>query len=419
MSPGAPRQARNWAENIIYRAAGLPITLRALTRNDIGAAAVIRRAYARYYWSMERWQDPVEVLIAILIFPIGILISAIYLSLRNGRSISQTSGTSIPRQFIDQIWLACSRGILPPWYYVFALYFGKRRQVAESFLQRCETKSGVYILLKRQRSSWSPLGDKQAFAHHCERWRLPTVPIFGVAYPDRIEGLAGSRLPSHDLFVKPIDRCGGRGAERWDYVDEEIFVRPDGLRLSSAALMQHLMLNSADVPRIIQPRLLTHPALADLANGALATVRVLTCLNEQEEPELMAALFRMAYGNNHTVDNLHAGGIGSRVELATGELSAATNLGMVANIGWLARHPTSGAAIEGRVIPRWPEVCALAKRAHQAFSDRLFVGWDIAVLCDGPCLVEGNYGPDVDIMQRHCSIGLCNQRFGQLLAWHL
>jgi hypothetical protein len=34
-------------------------------------------------------------------------------------------------------------------------------------------------------------------------------------------------------------------------------------------------------------------------------------------------------------------------------------------------------------------------------------------------VVEGNGAPDVDIMPRHDAVGLCQQRFGALLAWHL
>jgi len=61
----------------------------------------------------------------------------------------------------------------------------------------------------------------------------------------------------------------------------------------------------------------------------------------------------------------------------------------------------------------------LAERAHRAFLDRVFVGWDIALTEAGFCLVEGNSGPDVDLMQRPVRRGLMEGRFGALLAYHL
>ena len=38
---------------------------------------------------------------------------------------------------------------------------------------------------------------------------------------------------------------------------------------------------------------------------------------------------------------------------------------------------------------------------------------------DGPCLVEGNGKPDVDILQRQYRQGLGETRFGRLLAHHV
>jgi hypothetical protein len=165
--------------------------------------------------------------------------------------------------------------------------------------------------------------------------------------------------------------------------------------------------------------MINHMALRDLGNGALATLRILTCLDEQDRPEIVAAMLRMAVGRNRTVDNLHAGGIAAQVALTSGILTEATDLGLRVHRGFVGSHPDSGAPIAGRVIPHWPTVCALARRAHLAFADRIFIGWDIAVLDDGPCVVEANSGPDVDLLQRHDGRGLCATRYGVLLAWHV
>jgi hypothetical protein len=66
----------------------------------------------------------------------------------------------------------------------------------------------------------------------------------------------------------------------------------------------------------------------------------------------------------------------------------------------------------------WKEVRDLAFRAHQAFNDRTIIGWDIGIAPDGPILIEGNYGPDVDMMQRPAD-PLGRGRFTQLIAHHL
>jgi hypothetical protein len=61
----------------------------------------------------------------------------------------------------------------------------------------------------------------------------------------------------------------------------------------------------------------------------------------------------------------------------------------------------------------------LVQHAHRVFSDRIFVGWDVALLADGPQLIEGNGGPDLDIIQRTHEEPVGNARLGQLLAFHL
>jgi hypothetical protein len=170
---------------------------------------------------------------------------------------------------------------------------------------------------------------------------------------------------------------------------------------------------------MVQPRLCVHPDLLSLTAGALPTIRVLTCLNEEREPEVMAAMLRTSFGKNVTVDNLHAGGIGALVDLASGALSRASNLGSDARLGWFSAHPDTGAAIEGRIVPCWQETKALAVAAHRQFNDRVVVGWDIAILGDGPIFIEGNGNPDLDILQRFMRVGLREHRFAKLLAFHL
>jgi len=126
-----------------------------------------------------------------------------------------------------------------------------------------------------------------------------------------------------------------------------------------------------------------------------------------------------AWPSATTVDNFHAGGIAAPVDLDTNRLGRASNLGDNVELGWLSRHPDTGGQIEGRVLPLWPQVLALARQAHLTFADRIIVGWDIAILADGPSVVEGNSGPDVDIMQRGLKRGIGRGRFAELLLHHL
>jgi uncharacterized membrane protein len=156
--------------------------------------------------------------------------------------------------------------------------------------------------------------------------------------------------------------------------------------------------------------------IADLSNGALATVRVITCRNERGEIEVTNAVLRMARGNNTVVDNFHAGGIAAKVNLQSGVLGRATDLGVRTTTAWCETHPDTGARILGRTLPFWSDTLDLVRRAHAVFSDRMFIGWDVAVLQDGPQLIEGNGAPDLDIIQRTHQEPVGNAQLGQILA---
>jgi hypothetical protein len=57
----------------------------------------------------------------------------------------------------------------------------------------------------------------------------------------------------------------------------------------------------------------------------------------------------------------------------------------------LVRHPHSGQLIENFPVPRWNAIRDLACRAHEAWPEFPFIGWDISDTSDGIFLLEGGY----------------------------
>ena len=407
--------AKQHAERLVYRAAGLPIALAAawLASPDMVDGSTVELVFAARYWHPDGAAEWLELMLAIAALPLALPLGSLWFTARNGPTIRRRGGKRLSTQMLEQLRLYFSAGVLPPWYYVFSLHEDGCPKRARSFLQRFETKPCIFPLLKEHRGS--PLNDKAEFAAFCAAHGIRCVET--IMTIDRTG--PGQRLSDRDLFVKRRKGRGGRGAERWDLVAPSTFEEPGGERLDSAALLERLAVKARKTPLIVQPRLIAHHGLADVTTGALPTVRVVTCLDEAGAPEVIGAVFRMAIGDNVTVDNLHAGGIAAAVALDSGRLSRATNLGTDARLGWLSAHPDTGARIEGRKLPRWDEVKQLAVVAHRAFSDRVVIGWDIAMLDDGPILIEGNGNPDLDILQRFMRTGLREHRFGKLLDFHL
>jgi Sugar-transfer associated ATP-grasp len=415
------QRVKDFGRGVTYKIAGLPIAVRhSLGRRGQAPDQVLRRAYSRRYWHPRGWSERAQLALALLIWPFVLVGLQISFTLRSGGAVARGLGRPVRRQLVDQLRLYLGAGVLPPWYYIFELHRRPSTGEARDFIYRWESKAGFLQLLKEDdRAPATELNNKALFAEHCREHQIRTAPVLAVLTGGDVEYCALPAEFDTDLFVKPVIARGGKGAQRWDLVEPATYRSTAGETLSRGQLCGRLCELSRKASLLVQQRLKNHPELQPLNNGALSTVRVLTCLNEQGEPEVMGAAMRMAIGANHVVDNLHAGGIATAVDLETGALGPASNLGADARLGWMDRHPVSGAQITGTRLPMWEDVKDFAVRAHGAFADRVIVGWDIAITPDGPVLVEGNGAPDLDIMQRFVRHGLMAARLGILLAFHV
>jgi hypothetical protein len=327
-----------------------------------------------------------------------VLIQSLRLLRRNGRLVRGSAGVPLGRQLRELVRLSVSLPSMPENYYKFGWYLPERRASAGDYLHRHETKGALYEMLatRPDLARVAPLNDKVGFADHATAAGLPVVPTLAIVENGEVVRAAADPVAG-ELFAKPLAGKGGRGAERWDSLTG-LVERAGGRSL------------------LVQPRLVNHPELADLALDALATCRLITITDEAGEPEPVIATFRMPAVAGVIVDNMHRGGLAAPVEIATGVLGAGSGYAVGDPV---TRHPVSGGPIEGRKLPLWDEVLALAGRAHRAFAPRLLVGWDIAIGPAGPVLVEGNEQPGVDGLQRLHQLPLGPHRFGQLLAFHL
>jgi hypothetical protein len=383
----------------------------------------LRRQWIRGAWRRGTWIDRICFVFAIVLWWPSTILHAAYLAARLGPSRSRLYGKPPLRQFIEQIEVAAKWMVPPLWYYTFEFCDDERRTHAADYLQRVQMKPFIYRWLidrKQRRDPRKPFVNKTYFSSICLRHGLRAGAVIATVswrYFSFVDP-AMKELPPLDLFVKIKNGRGGRGAEKWSYRAGR-YRNAAGRSFTAAELTRYLRRKSWFEKRIVQYCLVNHSALADVNIGALATARILTARDELGGIEVTHAVFRMPQRRGASVDNIHAGGIAAPVDVATGRLGRATDLGLRTTSRWHDRHPTTGAPIAGRVLPHWPATLDLVRRAHALIGDRVAVGWDVAILEDGPCLVEGNGKPDVDLMQRPHRAGLGASRFGELMAFHL
>lgn len=409
------------AEAFAYLVAGLPMALRRVFRGKptlaLPPAEYIHRHYAWTYWQLP-W-GPLKALAAAVAWPIALPIAVFIFARRNASVIAQRSGVSPASQVLGQVEMAARYAIAPFWYYMFELHLAERKKRAHLYLTAHETIGPAYALLQPPEGA-DGMDDKIWFAEHCHEKRVRAVPVLMHFSRGERQPLKGGSddLPDGDLFVKPRSGSGGHRMERWDFIGQGRYRNAHAQVLTREQLTEKLARQSLKDDFLVQPRLANHPALDDISNGALATVRLLTCRNEQGRAEATNAAFRMAIGNS-VVDNFHQGGLATAVDLQTGVIGMASDIGITPDVGWRDTHPVSGARFAGRTLPHWPEVVALAVRAHEAFPHRVVVGWDVAMLADGAMIIEGNGKPDLDIHQRAERGPAGESRIAHLLAFNV
>lgn len=399
--------------------------------DDSSAAAFVHRCFQREIWRGARLGERMAICAALPFGPWVILALAAIFSTLNGQAIKKRTGKGIIRQIREQIEVATRCAILPPWYYIFELHDDDKRRRAHEYVNRFEMKGGLYRILRDQNGglpipaerSTAYIKDKLRFMSRCGQFGIAVAPALFSIDKGKITALdwSGNGLPEMDLFVKPLHGQNGKNAMRWDYLGRGQYRRNDGKHVAANEVLENLQQISQRRALLVQPRLMNHREIADLGNGTLATIRVMSCRNEQGEFEVTNAVFRMAQNSTVIVDNFHRGGIAANIDMLTGELGRATCGAWGSTVdGWYERHQETGVQILHRRLPCWPELIDLVERAHsRAFSDQVVIGWDVALLDSGPCMVAINKAPDLDMIQRIGGAAVGNERLGRLLAFNL
>jgi len=307
--------------------------------------------------------------------------------------VSAQYGIGVATQFVEIFAEVLRSGISFEEYYLYQLYLPDRWRSRMRQFPESQSVSAQEFLIERNRPPDIPvLGGKHLFAARCKEAKLPSVPSlaeFVDGHPDgKLEG-----LPALDLVSKPANGGSGRGVESWQYDRGQdcFFNAVTDQRFSRDALRDHLCDLSRSGRVLLQEKLKNHAALARLTNGSLSTLRIVSCIAPSGSIDLMPPVIRIPAGRS-VVDNFAESGFAAPIDLATGTVCGAAvqrdnRLGLIST----DRHPDTGQEFRGFGIPMWAEAVHLARRAHQTFPSVHFIAWDIAVLQDGPVLVEGNF----------------------------
>ena len=185
------------------------------------------------------------------------------------------------------------------------------------------------------------------------------------------------------LFLKGSTSEKGKGAYSVDITSDGKFMLNDS---PSDLSTIEATLNTSGKEYLVQPRIRQHPVLNRIYPHSLNTVRIVSVINDGEV-SIVSALLRCGT-DGRVVDNASQGGI----FIGINEDGSLKKYGYYyPEFGTKSdHHPDTGLEFSTVSLPFYDQVIALTKEAHRAFSRTRSIGWDLAILEDGPILVEGN-----------------------------
>ena len=339
-------------------------------------------------------------IVGTLAWPLNALIRAAAATLAIRNQLPEPAARQPFRVFL-QCWnCALRHNIAPKAFFKFRLFLDANRARVRYYLQDHEM---AYLV----RAAWKKLdhklthtvNDKLEFFQFCQVNGVATVPVLAYCIDGKeitaqtpVEQLTG------DLMLKYTNSASGEGVEMVAWNDATRDWRYNDQTIPTQRLAEVLRQKSVGRTAILQTKLMNHPDIKPLTGRGLSTVRMLTAVEPGDAgvPRVAAAGLRMSLGAS-VVDNMSAGGIASPINIENGTLDSAVGKDIFK--GWVNRHPDSGAKIGDAMLPFWYETCELCARTHALVKGIPTIGWDVAILADGPILIEANLGWDAELVQ--------------------
>ena len=211
----------------------------------------------------------------------------------------------------------------------------------------------------------------------------------------QLGGLLDDVARRPEFVVKPARGAGGEGILVVVGRSADRFVTAGGTALTSADLLSRaadILAGAFAVSQtrddvVIEERLVPDRTLAAYTPGGVADIRVVVFRGVP-----VMAMARLPTRQSEGRANLHVGGIGVGLDLATGRATHA--------VRWdkpLAQHPDTGANLATLQVPAWPEIVRIAAASYDAVPLG-YCGIDIVVDARrGPVVLELNARPGLAI----------------------
>jgi len=247
----------------------------------------------------------------------------------------------------------------------------------------------LYIRPYNPRKAIRLADDKLATKEMLTRAGIPVPKTYGVIRePKDLEGFKWGKLPK-SFVLKPNHGLGGEGIIVFKRrFKNGNFLKVDGSKMSAREFKTHVndildgRYSLSGVPDIafFEEKLAAHKLLTLYFPSGVPDVRVIV----YNSVPVMAEM-RLPTNASQGKANLHLGGVGVGIDVATGVTTTAVMRGRV-----IEETPDAGIKIAGFQIPKWDEVLKIAVEAQRA-SGIGYLGADVVIdQKKGPIILELN-----------------------------
>ena len=176
-----------------------------------------------------------------------------------------------------------------------------------------------------------------------------------------------------EIIVKPLDGCGGIGVE---------LIKLNNKNLNN---LYNKLLENKQI--LIEEKIIQNKILSKLNKSSVNTLRIVSFYDGKNTHILNSVL---KIGNGGVTDNFSSGSMYTFIKDGEIVVPAIDNLDNIFEV-----HPISNQKLVGYKIPNYDKVIELVKECSKLCKEVKYVGWDVAILEDDVCLIEGNCYPGI------------------------
>lgn len=253
-----------------------------------------------------------------------------------------------------------------------------------------------YVLAYNPRRFYPLVDNKIETKRLAKAAGIATPELFKVVeYQGQIYGMDSWIHQYKEFVVKPAHGSGGNGILVITGKTADGYIKSSGELITKQDLQYHISktlsglysLGGHPDKAIIEQKVNFDPIFEKVTYLGVPDIRVLVF---QGVPTM--AMVRLPTKLSDGKANLHMGGVGVGVNIATGETLAGVKSNAVVEV-----HPDTNNSIRGIAIPQWPRLLAMASRFYD-ITKLGYIGVDIVLDKDyGPMILELNARPGLAI----------------------